>query len=532
MTLFPDERVLIRLRDRKTHQTSHVIEDYRGANWRERFHGFGTGRITFEEGQIGADELRLIASGEAEIDIRRTWTRADGSQGADGFLGLVANFEGAYDARNKFNRDLTALANEIVVLGQGEGAARQVVRVYDEESQRAFGLKERVFDRRDTGSLDELEEFGRGKLGILKAAAVERQSNGQPSRSWRTFTVSLRDPLSYLHDRFIDTTGIEAVDYASGSSRLAGGRALRRALWRELGEPATARRKLGAQLAGARTYAAFEFTAGDSGIGRIGRIGFRGPRRGIPFTGQAQGTMPDAIREFVWQPAGGNSRILIEASLLRENCPAVRVELIKAADGAKADFELTLDQASTTAEVCFFRTPSPPGITTAFTTGLYRVRVYELPYLARDDHADWNPAGADEIPKPTPRWRRLSEVAESICEQAGVGIRAALAADGLEFEAAAIRERSQGSGRVLLSDRIDGPDWDIRPGDRVLDVIWLSPSSPSYEIGPEAHLCLARSVRISPGRATQVTPEVGAERITEGRLFREIGEAAAGAKFA
>ena len=110
------------------------------------------------------------------------------------------------------------------------------------------------------------------------------------------------------------------------------------------------------------------------------------------------------------------------------------------------------------------------------------------------------------------RWRRLSDVVKTLLILGGVGLTYTFDREPpatLRYEVRAIRDRTAGPDRVILSEVLADQDYDVRPGDRVTLEGYFRSESVVPELAPTDLLCLGRSVKLRPGRPSEIFADVG-----------------------
>ena len=202
----------IRLLERKSNTVlADVSNAFRSLTWTERFRRFGTGVLRMRSEDVPTAARTAATTGNLAIFAKREWVDDAGLTHIDVVHGPLTSFKwfdgGFISYRLGFD-----LVNEIVVLGSGEAAARNVTRRFDATTQAALGLREITFDARQTANLAEREAAGDAELAKRLEVAEEIEAGGDRDAAGPTVDLGFADDLIYFNHRVVDTDGVANID--------------------------------------------------------------------------------------------------------------------------------------------------------------------------------------------------------------------------------------------------------------------------------------------------------------------------------
>ena len=245
-----DESILFRLRSRKSHNiVSYLEQGIQEFSWQERWRGPGTATLMLDANSVPDDVLAHLAGGDGGFECRRIWHDRHGDQHVDQFFGYTVRLRVIDSTAFVYSHDTSAVSNEIIVLGEGDGAAREVTRVHSLTSQALYGVREQTLDKRQLLTAAERQEWGNAKLIETIAPATQLSVEPQRSQSSRAqrprIQVELKDALGYLDDRVTDAQGVGVIL----GGEMAAADYIEALLNRELLTPTLARRTVDSVIA-------------------------------------------------------------------------------------------------------------------------------------------------------------------------------------------------------------------------------------------------------------------------------------------
>lgn len=209
-------RSTVRILERKSNRTlADVSGVFRSAQWTGRWRRSGTARLAIAADDLPRAALAAVVSGNAAVFIAYEWEEARPSGASvihsDVFTGplLSATVRDGDFLRTKI--DYAGVRNEIVVLGAGEAAARDVTRRWNTASQSAIGLRELALDARNLSTTAQYEARGDAELAKRLAPARSQAAGGQAAGGYE-WELWFADNLRYPAWRVVDTDAQANID--------------------------------------------------------------------------------------------------------------------------------------------------------------------------------------------------------------------------------------------------------------------------------------------------------------------------------
>ena len=208
----PQSETTVRLLERRSNRAIADLSGlFRTCSWTERWRQCGSGQLSLAAEDFPDTAAPFLLEGNLSILIMRDWTDDRGRQYRERFSGPCTKMVHRDGGAISYTLDYS-VANEIVLLGNGTGASRAVLRRFDADSQARIGTRELIDDARHLTTTDELEARGDALLAErTEPAGTMDMAPGTPAAS-PEIELHFADNLIYLDWRVVDTDGVATVD--------------------------------------------------------------------------------------------------------------------------------------------------------------------------------------------------------------------------------------------------------------------------------------------------------------------------------
>lgn len=208
----------ISILDRTTLEPINTIDPswIEKATFSKRLYGAAPGEVilTPNNSLKESDLYRQIING-ALILFSRSWIDPISNESKEwNYLGFPEHLRTETVGGSTAYKELGSTINEIIVIGEGSGATRNIFRVSDQESIDRYGIRELGSANRgiivngEVTSQEEADDLGQADLEKYKLKSSNSKYRNYIRRIKPRFVISLKDPWVLAQKRVIDCTDI------------------------------------------------------------------------------------------------------------------------------------------------------------------------------------------------------------------------------------------------------------------------------------------------------------------------------------